>query len=292
MSCSEPASKPASKRYAKFCAFCHAKGLPEAEFTSHFVKDAPGPKGKVCCPELLKNECGYCHEQGHTPNHCPKLKARDLRRRKEKAAATRRVKAQMAFKAQPAQRSKLLTSQNSFAALDMPTQQRAPPRRVKELRRPRPVVPVPSTMNFLAMASKASHEAAEIVALKAQLAKMQAQLAAAVFVGEQTMEQTAEGEAFFDNDLDAEDAVASLAVEQPALVRQGAFGALRSFTSSDVAATIRTNSTRVAKGAFGAAGTSAPLPETGHGIALPDSCDLDADFGAAPSGDGWGADED
>ena len=72
------ASKPASKRYAKFCAYCKAKGLSEAEFTSHFVKDAPGPKGKVCCPELLKNECGYCHEIGHTPKHCPKLK--DARR--------------------------------------------------------------------------------------------------------------------------------------------------------------------------------------------------------------------
>lgn len=246
MSCSKPASKPASKRYAMFCAFCHAKGLPEAEFTSHFVKDAPGPKGKVCCPELLKNECGYCHEKGHTPNHCPKLKARDLRRRKEKTAATKRAKAAAAYKAAPMQVRHQMPCQNSFAALDMPTQQRAPPRRVKELRLPRPVVPVPSTMNFLAMASKASGEAAEIIALKAQVAKMQAQLAAAPFAGEQTMAQTAEGVAFFNNDLDAEDAVVALAAaEQPA-----------------------------------------------GGIALPAGCDLDADFGAAPSGDGWGADED
>jgi len=28
------------------------------------------------------------------------------------------------------------------------------------------------------------------------------------------------------------------------------------------------------------------------GIALPAGCDLDADFGAEPSGDGWGSDED
>ncbi len=72
----------------KFCAYCKAKGLPESVFTTHFVKDAPGPKGKVICPELLKNECGYCHDLGHTPKHCPKLKARDERRKKAAAKRT------------------------------------------------------------------------------------------------------------------------------------------------------------------------------------------------------------
>jgi hypothetical protein len=265
------ASKPASKRYAKFCAYCKAKGLSEAEFTSHFVKDAPGPKGKVCCPELLKNECGYCHEIGHTPKHCPKLKARDARRRKAKAAAAKRAKAQKAFKAanQPAVGGVRLMSHNSFAALAS-AQAPPPPRRVEELRRPRPCAPVPSSMNFIAAASGASREAAEIVALKAQLAKAQQALAAAQvdsepFVGEQTMEQTAAGEAFFDNALDAEDAVAEIAaLEQPALVRQSHVAC----DSCD-------------EGACG-------VP----GIALPADADLDADFGAAPSGDGWGSDED
>lgn len=272
---SKPASKPATKRYAKFCSYCHAKGLSEAEFTSHFVKDAPGPKGKVCCPELLKNECGYCHEIGHTPKHCPKLKARDARRRKAKAAAAKRAKAQVAFKAanQPARGGVRVLSGNAFAAL-AEAQAPPPPRRVQELRRPRPVAPTPSTMNFIAAATGASREAAEIVALKAQLAKAQAALAKAQaddperpkpFVGEQTMEQTAEGEAFFDNDLDAEDAVAEIAsLEQPALVRQSHVAC----DSCD-------------EGACGA-----------PGIALPADADLDADFGAAPSGDGWGSDED
>ena len=77
---------PKGKKFSKFCSFCKSKGLPEAIFTSHFVKDQPGSKGKVCCPELLKNECGYCHVIGHTPKFCPKLKARDERRKKAKAA--------------------------------------------------------------------------------------------------------------------------------------------------------------------------------------------------------------
>jgi hypothetical protein len=108
----------APKRFKKFCAFCKAKGLPESVFTSHFVKDQPGPDGKVCCPELLKEvcrdcgcaghtpkfcpakpdtcECGYCHEKGHRLNlwvdgkrqvTCPKLLSRDVRR----AAATKRA---------------------------------------------------------------------------------------------------------------------------------------------------------------------------------------------------------
>ena len=265
------ATKVSTKKYAKFCSFCRAKGLSEAEFTSHFVKDAPGPKGKVCCPELLKNECGYCHDVGHTPRFCPKLKARDARRRKAKAAAAKRAKAKVAFKAAntPAPGGVRVLSGNAFAAL------RAEKESFPALGCPQPVAP--STMNFRAAASKASAEAAEIVALKAQLAKAQAALAKAQapaepfaaeaaaaagvvadlaasvpFVGEQTMEQTAEGEAFFDNDLDAEDAVAEIAaIEQPALVRQ-----------------------------------------TAHGIALPLGCNLDADFGEAPSGDGWGSDED
>ena len=78
------ASQVQTKKFTKFCSYCKAKGLPEADFSSHFVKDAPGPKGKVCCPELLKNECGYCHEIGHTPKFCPKLKARDARRKAAK----------------------------------------------------------------------------------------------------------------------------------------------------------------------------------------------------------------
>jgi len=81
----------------------------------------------------------------------------------------------------------------------------------------------------------------------------------------QTLEETASGEAFFDNVADTEEAVEAIAcTEQPTLVRQGAKGS--------------------------AGGASADLPVPAPGIALPEGCDLNADFGAEPSGDGWGSD--
>ena len=131
-------------------------------------------------------------------------------------------------------------------------------------------------MNFIAAATGASEAAAKIAALEAQLAKAQRELEqnfidAQIDKQSQTLEETAAGEAFFDNVADTEDAVEEIAaMEQVALVRQGAFGG-------------------------GEAGEQAPLPEAAQvpeGIALPADCDLDADFGAEPSGDGWGSDED
>jgi len=65
-------------QYKMFCSFCHALGKSQEVFTSHWVKDQIG--GVVVCPALLANECGYCHDVGHTPKFCPKLKARDARR--------------------------------------------------------------------------------------------------------------------------------------------------------------------------------------------------------------------
>lgn len=60
-----------------FCKVCYDAGKPEWEYTSHYVKDQPGPNGKVVCPVLLNVECNYCHVKGHTPTHCPKLKERN-----------------------------------------------------------------------------------------------------------------------------------------------------------------------------------------------------------------------
>ena len=104
-----------TKKFAKFCSYCKAKGLPEADYTSHFVKDAPGPKGKVCCPELLKNECGYCHEIGHTPKFCPKLKARDARR---KAAAKKRASSKSSLRKAKVFKPKAIKVSNPFAVLE------------------------------------------------------------------------------------------------------------------------------------------------------------------------------
>jgi hypothetical protein len=59
---------------SKYCKMCHDAGKSEAEFTSHYVKDKPGPGGKVCCPYLLSLVCQTCKGNGHTRSHCPVTK--------------------------------------------------------------------------------------------------------------------------------------------------------------------------------------------------------------------------
>lgn len=59
-----PADKP-------FCKVCYDAGLPVADYTNHFVKDQPGPGGKVVCPTLLAQKCRTCGIAGHTSSYCP-----------------------------------------------------------------------------------------------------------------------------------------------------------------------------------------------------------------------------
>ena len=67
-----------------FCKVCQDAGKPESEYTSHFVKDVPGPKGKVVCPTLLSQACRICNETGHTSSYCTKYRApRDNRDNRE-----------------------------------------------------------------------------------------------------------------------------------------------------------------------------------------------------------------
>jgi hypothetical protein len=54
-----------------FCKVCYDAGLPTEEFTSHFVKDHPGPNGRVVCPTLLAQKCLVCGVPGHTSSYCP-----------------------------------------------------------------------------------------------------------------------------------------------------------------------------------------------------------------------------
>jgi len=49
------------------------------------VRSAPGPEGKVVCPTLLCQSCGFCGNCGHTPKFCPVLAA-------EKAAEEKAIK--------------------------------------------------------------------------------------------------------------------------------------------------------------------------------------------------------
>lgn len=54
-----------------FCKVCYDAGLSTEEFSSHFVKDQPGPNGKVVCPTLLAQKCLICGVPGHTSSYCP-----------------------------------------------------------------------------------------------------------------------------------------------------------------------------------------------------------------------------
>ena len=54
-----------------FCKVCYDAGLPVANYTNHFVKDQPGPDGKVVCPTLLAQKCLECGIAGHTSSYCP-----------------------------------------------------------------------------------------------------------------------------------------------------------------------------------------------------------------------------
>lgn len=58
------------------CVVCRDAGKTEKEYTSHFVKDQPGPNGKVVCPTLLNQACRICGETGHTSSYCSQYRPR------------------------------------------------------------------------------------------------------------------------------------------------------------------------------------------------------------------------
>ena len=62
-----------------FCKVCKDAGCPETQYTSHFVKDQPGPNGKVVCPTLLNQSCRICNQTGHTSSYCKQYKPRPSR---------------------------------------------------------------------------------------------------------------------------------------------------------------------------------------------------------------------
>ena len=66
-----------------FCKVCHDSSKSEAEYTSHFVKSEPGPKGVVVCPVLLASICNYCKQKGHTLKHCKELEKNKNQEKKD-----------------------------------------------------------------------------------------------------------------------------------------------------------------------------------------------------------------
>ncbi len=73
-----------------FCKVCYDAGLAVADYTDHYVKDQPGPNGKVVCPTLLAQKCLMCGVAGHTSSYCPE-EARRERERKERERESRRA---------------------------------------------------------------------------------------------------------------------------------------------------------------------------------------------------------
>jgi hypothetical protein len=67
----------------KLCPVCKDAGKPEKEYTSHFVRDKPGPDGKTICPLLLSLNCRKCGKKGHTFKYC-KVNVKDTRQEQEK----------------------------------------------------------------------------------------------------------------------------------------------------------------------------------------------------------------
>lgn len=276
-----------TKHYTKFCSYCHAKGLPEAQFSSHFVKDKVGAGGKVVCPELLKNECGYCHEVGHTPKFCPKLKARDARR---KAAAAKSKKVGSWSRARSAAGKAPMPIRRLESVLPMG---RGVSKGTAEEFPPLPSTKVSSAKVSSAKAvwslpMLATLSVAEVEKLLEQVKAAEAGLSTAeqAFIDaqidkqSQSLVETADGEAFFDNVADAEEAVTEIAGQEASpLLRQGAFIDREPERDAQPVAT---------RPAF-----FEPIPLSACGGAccpLPASCDLAADFGGK-SGDGWGSDD-
>jgi hypothetical protein len=104
------ASANANASIKKLCKVCQDAGKPENVYTSHFVRSAPGPNGKVVCPTLLSQECRYCSGRGHTVKFCTVLE-------KNKKAESLLLKKEIVLKKEPV--SKQSKPLNAFALLDM-----------------------------------------------------------------------------------------------------------------------------------------------------------------------------
>ena len=60
----------------KCCTFCRNKGIKEPH--DHTIRDFTKNKSPILCPELLKIQCNYCKEKGHTVTYCKILKDKKL----------------------------------------------------------------------------------------------------------------------------------------------------------------------------------------------------------------------
>ena len=85
-------AKNASRRKGKpFCKVCFDAGKTETEYTSHYLKSAPGPDGKLVCPTLLNQACLTCGQKGHTSSFCNKQCNKQCNEDKHKRRSRHRV---------------------------------------------------------------------------------------------------------------------------------------------------------------------------------------------------------
>ena len=101
-----------NKQVVRVCKVCKDAGKSEAEYTSHFVRSEPGPKGVVICPTLLSAECSYCRATGHIRAYCVQLKKQQKIEERNQAANTY-SKIQTANKLQ-----NVVAKSNRFSALE------------------------------------------------------------------------------------------------------------------------------------------------------------------------------
>ena len=140
MSSARTMNKKQMSAVKPYCKVCHDAGKSEKEYTNHYVKSAPGPEGKVVCPTLLAQCCGYCGACGHTPKFCPTLAAQKAAEEKALKQAARKEAVEKREAAPKPAAKKLTTSNNLFAALESDDEE---PKVSKKVSRPQFIEPSP-----------------------------------------------------------------------------------------------------------------------------------------------------
>jgi hypothetical protein len=101
----------------KFCKVCQDAGKSESEYTSHFVRDTPGPNGKVICPTLLSQNCRGCGINGHTYKYCPTIKQNLREERKEQR--WKQAEEKLVQKVQPKQVKEIVVKSGKYTSIMM-----------------------------------------------------------------------------------------------------------------------------------------------------------------------------
>ena len=100
----------AAAKRTPYCDTCYRKGLSEREYTSHYTKSEPGPRGVVVCPTILNAVCKACGMKGHWASE----KFCSVVRRERRYNDRREQEQKMAAAAKPVVKK---TTTNVYAAL-------------------------------------------------------------------------------------------------------------------------------------------------------------------------------